>query len=361
MAENISASVTFDDYESANNILNSLKSDSNIKGAFILLNDYTEFASYLSNSTLKQKMRSNTLELLEKGEIKIEEQSSHIDFHNIIVSKPLYLHKKYIATLIIISSTKQIYSTILEVMSILFIVFLSIIVITLFISSKLQSIFTKPIYMLIEHIQYIINNSKYDKKITQNRADEFQILYDGFNALLETIDKQTKELQLLASIDPLTKLYNRRYLRDISEQIMELAKRNKTKLSVIMIDIDLFKSINDQYGHKNGDEVIVRLAKTLKSMTRSSDIVCRFGGEEFIILLPETILKGAVNVAEKIRTSVEKLAIDINQEQKIHFTISCGVSEVNVNEDKNIESSIQRADESLYKAKKNGRNRVISK
>lgn len=359
MADNISASVLFDDKESANVTLSFLKSDPNIEGAFIFLNDHQEYAAYVNKQNSKQKLNAMMADLLKKGEILLGKQGSYIDFSNIIVFKPIFLHKKYIATLVVVSSTKQTYSAIKEVTSILLIVFMIVLLITLFISSRLKRNFTKPIYILIDNIQYIINNSKYDKKITLNRCDEFQILYDGFNTLLDTIDQQTKELQFLASIDPMTKLYNRRYLTDISEHMIELAKRNKTQLSLIMIDIDFFKSINDRYGHKNGDTVIMTVAKTLKSITRTSDLVCRFGGEEFIILLPQTGIEGAVKISEKIRKSIENLAIATQEGEKIHFTVSCGVSAVNVEKDKNIENATQKADEALYEAKKCGRNRVV--
>lgn len=351
MADNLSASIVFEDNISAQSTLNSLRSDPNIKGAFLLLKDYSVFASYLGEKYTQDKLKN----------IDISIASNSIDFDNIIVSQPIYLYNKHIASLILVSSTKEISSTLLNVLYILLTVFIIVLLTTLLISSQLKQIFTIPIYALIEHIQDIVKYARYDKKITQKSNDEFQILYDGFNTLLETIDKKTKELQLLASVDPMTKLYNRRYLSDTSEYIMELSKRNKTPLSIIMIDIDFFKKINDKHGHKAGDAIIIEMASTLKSMIRASDIACRFGGEEFLVLLPETDLDAAIRVAQKIRKAVEHLVVAIGSEHKQSFTVSCGVSNVSVSKEKNIEPAINRADQALYEAKENGRNKVISK
>ncbi|MCD6172710.1 MAG: diguanylate cyclase, partial [Sulfurimonas sp.] len=172
------------------------------------------------------------------------------------------------------------------------------------------------------------------------------------------LKKVQNELKLLASTDPMTKLYNRRQFTESSESILDLSKRNQTDLSVIMIDIDNFKNINDKYGHKVGDEVIITLASILKELSRKSDIVSRWGGEEFVILLPETNIDGAFVISEKIRTKVENLIMNIEKNKEFKFTISLGVSKVNNKDDLNIEASINRADKALYEAKESGKNRV---
>ncbi|MEA3513117.1 MAG: GGDEF domain-containing protein [Campylobacterota bacterium] len=156
----------------------------------------------------------------------------------------------------------------------------------------------------------------------------------------------------------MTKLYNRRYFTKTSEHILDLAKREKQNLSVIMIDIDKFKNINDTYGHSIGDEVIVELANILKTQDRKSDIVCRYGGEEFVILLPNTSLEGASVVANKIRELVENSVVTLSDDNKLKFTISLGVSQVDVENEINIELALKRADEALYEAKNSGRNKV---
>jgi len=176
--------------------------------------------------------------------------------------------------------------------------------------------------------------------------------------LIQDLKESQDELKLLASTDSMTKLYNRRYFSTISEHILELAKRDNISTSLIMLDIDKFKNINDTYGHKVGDDVIISLAQKLKEWTRKSDIICRFGGEEFVILLPETNIDGALVISEKIRQIVEDEVINLEFGRELKFTVSIGVSEVKNEEDVNIEASIQRADEALYEAKQSGRNKV---
>ena len=179
-------------------------------------------------------------------------------------------------------------------------------------------------------------------------------------AYLESeIDKRTQELQLLASTDSMTKLYNRRYFTEISDSMFDLAKRNDTALAVIMIDIDDFKFINDTYGHGIGDKVIIDIAKILQNCSRKSDIVSRWGGEEFLMLLPQTEQDGVLIIAEKIRDIIENKGIHLDKNQQIHFTVSIGVSLVNIYNELNLEASIHRADKALYQAKKNGKNRIF--
>lgn len=173
--------------------------------------------------------------------------------------------------------------------------------------------------------------------------------------------KLKKELQLLASTDPLTKLYNRRYFTDTAEQYLQLAKRHPTYLALIMLDIDNFKSVNDTKGHKVGDLVLIELAHILQSLSRKSDIICRFGGEEFIILLPQTSLEGANIMAEKIRVNVANNRLYLDDNTQLTFTISLGVSTIDLSNDQNIEASIKRADDALYEAKGSGKNKVCIK
>ena len=195
------------------------------------------------------------------------------------------------------------------------------------------------------------------KQIAQTNKN-LQITKLQLQKTVSKLKEQEEELKILASEDPLTKLFNRRYFTKASEHILDLARRNNKELSVIMIDIDKFKKINDSYGHKIGDDTLVILAQTLKKETRKSDVICRFGGEEFILLLPETNINGATIIAEKLRKIIEKLTVKIDDNKKFSFTVSMGVSHTNIKNENNIEATIKRADEALYCAKKSGRNRV---
>jgi len=170
-----------------------------------------------------------------------------------------------------------------------------------------------------------------------------------------------EELKLLASTDPMTKLYNRRYFMEISKSILDLAKRNKRCSAIIMLDIDKFKNINDTYGHNIGDDAIILLSQTLQKFTRKSDVVSRWGGEEFVMLLSNTDFEGALVIAEKLRVTVENQVLVLEENQELKFTISIGVSAVDTQNDLNIEAAINRADEALYEAKESGRNKVCTK
>ncbi|MDQ7056605.1 MAG: diguanylate cyclase [Persephonella sp.] len=170
-----------------------------------------------------------------------------------------------------------------------------------------------------------------------------------------------KKLKLLASTDPLTKLYNRRYFTEISRHFVLTAKRENQPLSLLMIDIDEFKSINDSYGHDVGDRVIVTMSQILVENQRKSDVICRWGGEEFLVLLPNTSLDGAFTVGEKFRKRTEDTVLDITENRQLKFTISVGISQVNVKEEESLELCHKESRYSSLRSKKEGRNCVVLK
>ncbi len=164
-------------------------------------------------------------------------------------------------------------------------------------------------------------------------------------------------LQEQANHDPMTNLYNRRYFYTIANDILNLAHREQKSVSIIMLDIDYFKKINDMYGHAVGDIVIKRLASIMLKNTRKSDVVARIGGEEFAILLPNTNTEGAKKIASKIRELVNDEKIEVDGVISFNFTVSLGVATA-TQEDEQIDSVLNRADKALYKAKEAGRNKV---
>lgn len=172
--------------------------------------------------------------------------------------------------------------------------------------------------------------------------------------LIHHLEESQNELKFLASTDSLTKLYNRRYFLDASQNIINIAKRDNNDIAVLMFDIDRFKNINDSYGHDVGDDVLVLFAKTLNEQVRASDIVCRWGGEEFVLMLHNTDIGSATLVAENLKHEIELLHVKIKNEQEIRFTTSVGVAKVETD----IEDAIKKADDALYDAKSSGRNKV---
>ncbi|WP_319584799.1 diguanylate cyclase [uncultured Pseudodesulfovibrio sp.] len=171
--------------------------------------------------------------------------------------------------------------------------------------------------------------------------------------------KTEGQLELMANTDELTGIYNRRYFIEQLEVEFLRSRRYKTKTSLILFDADNFKKINDTYGHDVGDEVLVYLTKAAKENLREVDCLARFGGEEFIILLPETHLKDALIVAERIRSFVEQAEFLLDDGAILHFTVSLGVTEIHGDEEGHSQV-IKRADTAMYRAKQTGRNKVES-
>jgi diguanylate cyclase (GGDEF)-like protein len=166
-----------------------------------------------------------------------------------------------------------------------------------------------------------------------------------------------EELEMLASTDSLTGILNRRVFFEEAEKEIIRAKRYGQQFSVLMIDIDDFKNINDTHGHQYGDEVINSLVKIVKNLIRQTDYFGRIGGEEFAIILIETRIKNAEKIAERIRKSTESGRVLIENKRSICFTISVGITEFST-EDRSFTDVLHRSDMAMYKAKKFGKNKV---
>lgn len=167
-----------------------------------------------------------------------------------------------------------------------------------------------------------------------------------------------KELTVLSQYDGLTQLYNRRTFEEKATELWDLSTRNKTPLTILLLDIDHFKFYNDCYGHQAGDECIRQVSSTLtKCLNRSADLVGRYGGEEFVALLPNTPETGASHICELVRSSIEALAVRHRDSScsKV-VTVSIGASVVNYTTGTDLDFQINRADLALYEAKSNGRN-----
>ena len=165
------------------------------------------------------------------------------------------------------------------------------------------------------------------------------------------------ELYDMANRDGMTKLFTNKYFRERLNEEWNRSNRYKHPLSLVMIDIDNFKNFNNTYGHQAGDRVIIELAKILPLSSRSIDIPCRYGGEEFAIILPETSKKEALVVLERIRQKAEEINIEYNN-TSLKFTVSGGLSTMPELTPKTVEEFIEMADKALYHSKKSGRNRV---
>ncbi len=180
-------------------------------------------------------------------------------------------------------------------------------------------------------------------------------LYSAFQDITSRKNREAL-LQNQATRDPLTSLYNRRYFEEeVKKQIIK-AKGANQSYSVLMLDADHFKRVNDTYGHKTGDKVLIELASKAEKALRDKDIVARYGGEEFVIFLPEITAAQAYKVADRLRQSISTIVVYSDDGQEVRFTVSIGVSSSEISD--NVDTLVKTADEALYKAKESGRNRV---
>jgi two-component system, cell cycle response regulator len=165
-----------------------------------------------------------------------------------------------------------------------------------------------------------------------------------------------EEMERLANYDLLTGLYNRRAIMSKLDEHIKCGRRYREQISLLMLDIDDFKQINDRYGHIWGDNTLAKVATLLRTSIRETDIAGRYGGDEFIIILPYTDLKYSHMIAERVRKTVQLTKIEKSDEESFCVTLSGGVSTWADNDDSY--SLISRADTALYKAKNNGRNKI---
>jgi two-component system cell cycle response regulator len=161
-----------------------------------------------------------------------------------------------------------------------------------------------------------------------------------------------------AITDALTGLHNRRYMERHLAALADQAKAARRPLSVVVADIDHFKSINDTYGHDSGDSVLRQFAARFRRYTRSMDLACRVGGEEFIIIMPETTLEQAHQAGERLCECIASEPFQANRDTRLCVTASVGIATLERSDD-SVEALLKRADSALYAAKRDGRNRVV--
>jgi diguanylate cyclase (GGDEF)-like protein len=203
---------------------------------------------------------------------------------------------------------------------------------------------TKPINLSI--LRQRVRNLVRQSHLIKNQLNELQ--------------QANQNLQLLANLDSLTKLSNRRGFDDYLQKEWDRMRRIKAPLSLIMCDVDFFKNYNDRYLHPNGDKCLIKVAMAMRNtIRRSGDLVARYGGEEFAIVLPNTDALGAVSVAENVRSAIKDLQITHEASAVCpHVTISVGVSTIIPNHENDFHALIHAADRALYQAKSQGRDRV---
>jgi diguanylate cyclase (GGDEF)-like protein len=176
-------------------------------------------------------------------------------------------------------------------------------------------------------------------------------------ARTDELAEMAARFEALSLEDPLLGIGNRRAMETALDRIVDLAMRYERSFSALLLDVDHFKAFNDLYGHGQGDRALVDVATTLRTHQRKSDASYRYGGEEFLVLLPETENEGAYCVAERLRVAVEQIGRPHRESERGVVTVSCGVATFRSG-DESWRVLVDRADAALYRAKENGRNRV---
>lgn len=202
-------------------------------------------------------------------------------------------------------------------------------------------------------------NGELSHRVIPSRAAELSDLGAAFNAMAERIEKDQAVLAELATRDALTGLLNRReFLRMLREEI-DRSRRYGRPCSLLVLDIDHFKTVNDSWGHPAGDAVLRAVAHTILNATRPTDRAARYGGEEFAVLLPETGVEGALALAERMRAAIAAKPAVIREDRSIEVTASIGLA-AQPDDGQDAESLISCADKALYRAKECGRNTVVT-
>ncbi|MBY0453731.1 MAG: sensor domain-containing diguanylate cyclase [Burkholderiaceae bacterium] len=225
------------------------------------------------------------------------------------------------------------------------------------------------IYDRVSNLPLVIVTGFSDKDVEHSVAEKMPVMTLAATsatlivvllaAILTVIEFQRQTMQKLATMDALTGIFNRRYLISIGNHEFARARRYKTPLSLMMLDIDHFKVINDTWGHPVGDRVLQAMACVMTSTVRSQDVVGRLGGEEFLIILPETDTIKNKMIAERIRSLIEECSsAHADDGSRIHFKVSVGIVTLTP-EDPSFDSFLSRVDKALYRAKETGRNRVV--
>jgi diguanylate cyclase (GGDEF)-like protein/PAS domain S-box-containing protein len=191
------------------------------------------------------------------------------------------------------------------------------------------------------------------RDFTKQKQMEKEIIF-----INERLAEQNKIFKEFATKDKLTGIHNRRSFYEFAEEQWSKAVRNQLDCSVIMIDIDHFKKINDTYGHQAGDMVLKNTVKLIDELNRAYDRLGRWGGEEFMLFLPDADVENAITIADRIRKKVEEERFHVSDELKISITISLGVTSKNLSDTLELDVLFDCADKALYNAKETGRNKV---
>lgn len=212
-------------------------------------------------------------------------------------------------------------------------------------------------FLILAFMYLMETRSRIDERERSGR--ELQAAHDALEHKHKELETLSEELRVVSITDSLTGAFNRRYFLDVAGKLANDINNADCALTIMMIDVDYFKRINDVYGHPTGDKVLQLLTVACKDILRTEDVFARFGGEEFIMAFPDTDEYAARQIGERLRSNIMARPFEVNG-QMLSLTVSCGISRYRFTET-GVDETIKRADEALYEAKSNGRNQVVVK
>lgn len=358
IAANIASTLLFKDIASANGTLRTLKVDPSVITAILYDEENKFFAGFSREGYVSQ---------IETYQLKLD--GVYLEEEFVEVFRPVIIHDNRVGTVFIRSDLVELEEKIVNYSYIVMVIFLTSLILAAFLSHQLQKIITMPIQKLAQFVSQVSKDKDYSMRLDIESHDEIGVLAKEFNGMLETIEEhreklqdQTDHLEQLvnlrseqlhkqANYDELTGLPNRRLLFQDIEKELSRCSRNGSSFSLMFLDLDRFKTINDSLGHAVGDEILQAVATRLLQSVRKEDTVARLGGDEFVVILTNTDSREKISfIAEKIISALS-VPFDLRlNSASLHVTVSIGISIYPEHGD-NVDVLMRNADTSMYQAK----------
>lgn len=369
IGKNVASALVFNDPASAQETIRPLTAKSSILAAYVVSRDGRLFARHLARDSGDALLPLERLSLSAPPEAvteAVEQISRDADQHSVFsgyacLVKPIHLDSERVGTVIIHATTQGFLNnlrwTILGTLLFMMVAFAA----AYFFSARLQQMISTPLLNLLGTMKEVSASKNYAIRVVKPSSDEIGLLYDGFNEMLCEIEERNQilrqrqaHLQQLAHYDPLTRLPNRTLFYDRLAQALFHAERTRQAVTVIFIDLDHFKDVNDTLGHRTGDLLLIEVANRLATVVRSCDTVARLGGDEFTVFAQN--IENAQNAAIVARKLNALFAAPFHLgESEIYVTASIGVT-LFPNDGKSVDELLMNADIAMYHAKSCGKN-----
>ena len=334
------SALIFNDNEAGNVLLSSLKKYKATRYVQIYNTDMELFAEY--------KRVGQVIDL----PVKDYKNNAFFKNENVYLSQRIMMGDDYLGVIVLSADTKSLNVQKNNYLLISSSVLFASLIMAFILNWQLQKRLTAPILELINLVGYIAENKSYHKRLDTHRGDEIGELILGVNTMLDTIETHERQLFQRANYDELTQLPNRHLLMERLSHGIHAAKRSKTEIALLFLDLDRFKIINDSLGHRIGDELLVQVADKLSNTLRKSDSISRWGGDEFVILLEN--VEGVFHIEHIIKKIILELCRPmVVEDHLLHVSTSIGVARF-PKDGKDSLSLLKHADISMYKAKEKG-------